>query len=57
MNSTNLTLNFKKVCYSCPNREIYVDEDALRSDNKPYILYTNIGCKHEDVCKMYLEEK
>lgn len=56
-NSSNLRINFKKICYSCPHRDTYIDEDALHADTKPHVIFTEIGCRHETVCKLYLERR
>ena len=50
-----IQINFKKYVKNCPHRKTYIEEDVLNMNNEPYSVNTVIGCKHEKVCKMYIE--
>ena len=50
-----IKINFKEVCYSCKHRETYLNEEVFYGDNVRFAVGTIIGCKHEEVCKEYLE--
>lgn len=52
-----VTVNFKEVCHTCPNRDTYLIEDPLCSDNRIFAIITTIGCNHEKVCKDYLDSQ
>lgn len=58
---STLTINFKKCCNVCPYRETYVDETSGSVSTVGMSIQFNnnqtvIGCKHENVCGMYLSE-
>lgn len=52
-----VTINFKKVCNTCPHRDTYFDENAFYGGNRPIMTYTVVGCNHEKVCKEYLDSE
>jgi hypothetical protein len=52
-----IEIKFKFCCADCPNRETYINEDSLYSGITKEITVTVIGCKHEKVCKAYIEDE
>lgn len=51
----SIRIRFKQVCGKCPHRETQTEESALNSDKGRFMVDTLIFCKHEKVCKMYIE--
>lgn len=50
-------IKFKEVCYTCPHRDTYMEDETFYGDDYPFAVMTRIGCKHEKVCKLYLESE
>ena len=53
--ATNLTIDFKDVCFSCKHRDIDVDEQQFFYNTGMAETHSKITCTHMKVCKLYLE--
>ena len=50
-----LCIQFKECCEDCPNIDINVDKMEITTNSYEQTAYT-ISCKHQNVCKYYLEQ-
>ena len=51
-----IEIKFKDCCQVCKDRDTYLNENVLSGFSERMAVTTEIGCKHESVCKEYREE-
>lgn len=50
-----IKINFEECCKNCNERYSYLSEFVTFTDDRCMNMETKVGCKHEQVCKDYME--